>query len=83
MQKRRRFEVQSLEQRLSQVQSLEHHLHAKSLERRFRQVQSLEQRLAVEAKRISEKAELLPPGFLREQLLQMTRQAERSSHTNS
>jgi hypothetical protein len=36
--------------------------------RRFKQSQSLEERLAVDAKRLRERAELLPPGELRVRL---------------
>jgi hypothetical protein len=48
--------------------------------RRFTQIVSLEARLAEEAKRLREKASLLPPGALREELLRKARQAETGSH---
>jgi hypothetical protein len=48
--------------------------------RRFKQTQSLEQRLADEAARLREQAKLLPPGFVREQVLRKARQAETGSH---
>jgi len=48
--------------------------------RRFEQSQSLEERLADEASRLREEAELLPPGQLREEVLRRARQAETGSH---
>jgi hypothetical protein len=48
--------------------------------RRFKQIQSLEERLADEAKRLREEANLLPPGALRDEVLRKARQAERASH---
>jgi len=48
--------------------------------RRFKQTQSLEERLAAEAKRLREEAELLPRGLAREQLLRKARQAETGPH---
>jgi hypothetical protein len=48
--------------------------------RRVKQIQSLEDRLAEEAKRLREKAKLLPPGAARETLLRKARQAETGSH---
>ena len=42
----------------------------------LKQVESLEQRLAKEAKRLREQAELLPQGTLREHVLRKARQAE-------
>ena len=49
--------------------------------RRFKQTQSLEERLAAEAKRLREEAELLPRGLAREQLLRKARQAETGPHS--
>jgi hypothetical protein len=48
--------------------------------RRFTQTQSLEQRLAEEAKRLREQAELLKPGAIRDELIRRARQAETGSH---
>jgi hypothetical protein len=48
--------------------------------RRVKQILSLEERLSVEAKRLREEAELLPPGALRDTLLRRARQAETGSH---
>jgi hypothetical protein len=48
--------------------------------RHFNQTQSLEQRLAEEAKRLREKAKLLPPGAARDMLIREARQAETGSH---
>jgi hypothetical protein len=48
--------------------------------RRFEQSQSLEERLADEASRLREEAELLPPGQLRQEVLRRARQAETGSH---
>jgi hypothetical protein len=48
--------------------------------RRFKQIQSLEQRLAEEAKRLREQAELLPHGDQREAVENRARQAETGSH---
>jgi hypothetical protein len=48
--------------------------------RRFKQALSLEVRLSEEAKRLREKAKLLPPGAVREALLRRARQAETGSH---
>ncbi|MGV7219619.1 hypothetical protein [Bradyrhizobium sp. UFLA05-112] len=48
--------------------------------RRIKPIQSLEDRLAEEAKRLHEKAKLLPPGAVREALLRKARQAETGSH---
>jgi hypothetical protein len=47
--------------------------------RRFKQTQSLEERLANEAKRLREEANLLPPGALRDAVLRKARQAETGS----
>jgi hypothetical protein len=47
---------------------------------RFEHSQSLEERLAEEAKRLREEAELLPPGADREALLRKASQAETGSH---
>lgn len=52
------------------------------LRRRIKQNQSLEERLAAEAKRLREEAELLPPGALRDQVLRKARQAETGSHVS-
>jgi hypothetical protein len=51
--------------------------------RRFNQVTSLEERLAEEAKRLREEAELLPPGTTRELVLRKARQAETGSHMSA
>jgi hypothetical protein len=48
--------------------------------RRFKQTSTLEARLAEEAVRLREKANLLPPGAAREELLRKARQAETGSH---
>ena len=48
--------------------------------RRIKQIASLEARLAEEAKRLREKAKLLPPGAAREGLIRKARQAETGSH---
>lgn len=48
--------------------------------RRFKQTLPLEERLAGEAKRLREAAELLPPGPVREAALRKARQAETGSH---
>lgn len=48
--------------------------------RRFKQTDTLEQRLADEAERLRQQAELLPPGALREQVLRKARQCETGSH---
>jgi len=48
--------------------------------RRFRQTKSLEERLADEAARLREQAELLPPGQLRDEVLRKARQAETGAH---
>jgi hypothetical protein len=48
--------------------------------RRFEQIQSLEERLAEEARRLREEASLLPPGAVRDTLLQRAQQAETGSH---
>jgi hypothetical protein len=47
--------------------------------RRFTQTHSLEERLAKEARRLREQAELLPPGATREAVLRRARQAETGS----
>jgi hypothetical protein len=49
-------------------------------QRRFKSIQSLEARLAEEAKRLRERAELLPPGALRQEMIRRARQAETGSH---
>jgi hypothetical protein len=48
--------------------------------RRFKQTVSLEDRLAEEARRLREEAELLPHGPLRDAALRRARQAETGSH---
>jgi len=48
--------------------------------RHFKPIQSLEIRLAKEAKRLREEAELLPPGAVREELLRRARRCETGSH---
>lgn len=48
--------------------------------RRFKQTISLEERLAEEARRLREEAELLPHGPVRDEALRKARQAETSSH---
>ena len=49
-------------------------------QRRFKQIQSLEHRLAEEAKRLREQAELLPYGGQRDAVEKKARQAETGSH---
>jgi len=51
-----------------------------AMRRHFTQTQSLEERLAEEAKRLHEQAELLPHGNLREAVERKARQAETGSH---
>lgn len=48
--------------------------------RRFKQTVSLEERLAEEARRLREEAELLPHGPVRDEALRRARQAETGSH---
>ena len=48
--------------------------------RRFKQSKSLEERLADEAKRLREQAELLPLGALRTEVLRKALQAETGLH---
>ncbi|WFU73818.1 hypothetical protein [Bradyrhizobium sp. CB2312] len=48
--------------------------------RRFKQQVSLEERLAEEARRLREEAELLPHGPVRDEALRRARQAETGSH---
>jgi hypothetical protein len=48
--------------------------------RRFKQTKSLEERLAEEARRLREEAELLPHGPVRDAALRRARQAETGSH---
>lgn len=48
--------------------------------RRFKQTDFLEERLAAEAKRLREQADLLPPGALRDEVMRKARQAETGSH---
>jgi len=50
------------------------------MRRRFRQSKTLEQRLAEEAQRLREQAQLLPPGALREEVLRKARQAETGAY---
>jgi hypothetical protein len=47
---------------------------------RFTQIQNLEERLAEEAKRLREEAEMLPRGAVRDAALRRARQAETGSH---
>ena len=49
---------------------------------RLERLQRLEKRLADEAKRLHEQADLLPPGPLRKQVLMKARQAETGSHVS-
>jgi hypothetical protein len=51
--------------------------------RRVIQTQSLEDRLASEATRLRQQANLLPPGADRETLIRKARQAETGSHMSS
>ncbi|MDD1516624.1 MULTISPECIES: hypothetical protein [Bradyrhizobium] len=46
---------------------------------RFKQVETLEARLAAEAERLREQANLLPPGAARDEILRKARQAETGS----
>lgn len=46
---------------------------------RFKQVETLEARLAAEAERLREQANLLPPGAVRDEILRKARQAETGS----
>ena len=48
--------------------------------RRIKQPDTLETRLASEAQRLREEANLLPPGTLREATIRRARQAETGSH---
>ena len=48
--------------------------------RRFKQTVSLEDRLAEEARRLREEAELLPHGPVRDAAIRRARQAETGSH---
>jgi len=48
--------------------------------RRVKQTTSLEERLAEEARRLREEAELLPYGPVRDEALRRARQAETGSH---
>jgi hypothetical protein len=50
--------------------------------RRFKQTRSLEERLSEEAKRLREKARLLPPSAERDEMIRKARQAETVSHMN-
>ena len=50
------------------------------IRRRFKQIQFLEERLAEEAKRLQEEAQLLPPGAQRDAVERKARQAETSAH---
>jgi hypothetical protein len=49
------------------------------IRRRFKQIQFLEERLAEEAKRLQEEAQLLPPGAQRDAVERKARQAETST----
>jgi hypothetical protein len=48
--------------------------------RRTKQVANLETRLAAEAKRLREEAEVLQPGAIRDEMLRKARQCETGSH---
>jgi hypothetical protein len=48
--------------------------------RRFKQTTALEERLAEEARRVREEAELLPQGPARDDAIRRARQAETGSH---
>ena len=48
--------------------------------RRFTQILNLEERLAEEAKRLRDEAEMLPHGSVRDAALRRARQAETGSH---
>ncbi|WP_080669438.1 hypothetical protein [Bradyrhizobium japonicum] len=50
--------------------------------RRFKQTTSLEDRLAEEARRLREEAELLPHGPVRDAAIRRARQAETGAHIN-
>jgi hypothetical protein len=50
--------------------------------RRFKQTVSLEDRIAEEARRLREEAELLPHGPVRDAAMRRARQAETGSHIN-
>jgi hypothetical protein len=50
------------------------------MRRRFAQTTSLEERLADEARRLREEAELLPHGPVRDAAIRKARQAETGSH---
>lgn len=50
--------------------------------RRIKQTTSLEDRIAEEARRLREEAELLPRGPVREAAMRRVRQAEIGSHIN-
>ncbi|MET4071391.1 hypothetical protein ABID58_006203 [Bradyrhizobium sp. S3.2.6] len=50
------------------------------MRRRFAQTTSLEERLAEQARRLREEAELLPHGPVREAAIRRARQAETGSH---
>ena len=48
--------------------------------RRFNQTKALEERLADEAKRLREQAQLVPPGAVRDAIMRRARLAEAASH---
>ncbi|MET4719280.1 hypothetical protein ABIF63_003386 [Bradyrhizobium japonicum] len=48
--------------------------------RRFKQTQVLEERLAAEAAKLRDQAQLLPPGQFRDEVLKKARQAETGAH---
>lgn len=50
--------------------------------RRFKQTTTLEERLAEEARRLREEAELLPHGPVRDAALRRARDAEAGAHIN-
>jgi len=56
--------------------------HRMKKRRRIKHVKSFEQRLAEEAKRFKEAAEILPPGMARELLMKRVRMAEAAAHMN-
>ena len=52
------------------------------LESRLKQIKSFEERLAEDAKRLREEANLFPPGAARDYSLRQARQAETGSHVS-
>jgi hypothetical protein len=53
------------------------------LEGRLKQIKSFEERLANDAKRLREEANLFPPGAARDYTLRKARQAETGSHVSA